>query len=69
MERVLFISYIEKRYIELRVQHLLEADVWLVYSWRRNIILTKVFEYLRAKKPILALAGKRDALANLEEQG
>lgn len=47
------------------IAYTLGADVLVAYSWGRNIIPAKVFEYLRAKKPILALSMEGDALTRL----
>jgi glycosyltransferase involved in cell wall biosynthesis len=45
---------------------MLRSDLLLVWSWGiRNVYPAKVFEYLRAGKPILALASEQDDLARL----
>lgn len=41
------------------------ADVLLIFSRGRNILPAKIFEYLRAKRPILAFSEEDDELSSL----
>lgn len=50
------------------IEYLHQASILLLYSWARNEIPGKTFEYLRAKRPILVLADKRDEVAHLIEE-
>ena len=45
------------------IEYLHKASVLLLYSWGKNVIPGKTFEYLRARIPILALAKENDELA------